>query len=140
MTDRDAVAAIIRQIYESSYIPEGHKDKYVEHIQKNGFTDKMLDELEKIFAAEAGGLTTDIDSQEAILKALDQIIAEDAADSDQEQAAMLFSLHQKMGEDVNDAQSEMQEVEKDFEVAFEELGKESETSEIEKIRAKLLKK
>jgi len=139
-TSTDPAILIIKQIYSSTVIPESHKDKYVDYILNNGFTEKMLGELDKLFAEEAKGLQGDIDDQKKLLSNVDQMMEEEIKSNDDTQAKILYHFDKAMKDDVQKLQAGLKEVEGDMEAEVEKAGKESESSEIEAIKAKLMKK
>jgi len=140
ITHDEAVLKVIEQIYASHSIPESHKQKYVDYIKTNGFTDKMLDELEKFFEDDAKILEEDTSTQKEIVQELNSQIQQEQMKNDEAQAAILSSVHeanQKLGEDLI---HEIEQTELDIERSFEQVGKTAETKEIESIRAKLQQK
>ena len=136
----DAAFIIIQQIYDSSVIPENHKDKYVNYILEHGFSEKMITELDKLFAQEEDETKTDIESQEKIIQGLEELVAEEDAKNDQAQAEVLLSTREINQGHVKAVQNEIEQTEKDFEVTFEAMNKEVEKEEVEAIKEKLAKK
>lgn len=135
-----AVMTIIDQIFASQVIPEAHKVKYVEYIRDNGLTDKMLDELDKLFAQEEADLDASIAGKEAIIAGLDQEIAEERARIDEEQAEMLLAYKKRAERDVQEVKDRLQTLEEEIEDIAEDAQSEAEHEQEEAIRAKLLGK
>lgn len=133
----DAALLIIDQIFASQVIPEGHKVKYVEFIRDNGLTDKMIDELTKLFTEEAQNLEKSIANREKLLEGLDEAIKEERQKVDQTQAEMLYAYHKRAEEDVARVKKGVEKLESELEHIAEEVLEEAETSEEEAIRAKL---
>jgi hypothetical protein len=140
MTPESAALLIVEQIYLSSVIPEEQKEKFVEHIEKNGFSEELITKLEELFNEEAKQLEGEISDSKSLIKDIEQMIAEEDAKNDRPQAEILMAVHQRAEKDVQELAKEIENVEKDSEKAAESVSVESESSEIDKIRAELLNK
>ena len=46
------ILSLAEGIMRSSIIPDGHKVSYIEYLQKNGLTEKIVTELKKVFEEE----------------------------------------------------------------------------------------
>ena len=130
---------IIEAIYLSTIIPEEHKEQYVSYIEKNGITEKFLSELEKVFAEEQKSIEMDLQEKKELVAGLQQLVAEEKAKNDRPQAEILASVEEFMEGQEKKLKSDLDGIDKTFNMAFEQVGKSGETSEIEKIRAALAK-
>lgn len=135
--NEEQVLAIISLINASRIIPDAHKLKYVEYIQKHGFTEKMIEELTDILKQEISLLEKEIRDEEDTMKSLDELSGEKMKESDELQAKILAALEDFFERSLKRVESKADEVEKDIETFVEETKKESESFEIEAIRAKL---
>ncbi|MDF2379092.1 MAG: hypothetical protein P1V18_02625 [Candidatus Gracilibacteria bacterium] len=133
----EAVGDVIEAIYASALIPADHKEKYVDYIREKGMSDKMIEELQKIFEKEEQEIDQEILDKQELLKGLNQIIQEEQSKNDEEQAEIVASVDdftQKKEEEMGAA---MTEIEQGFEKAVEVLEEKEEQSEQDAIRAKL---
>lgn len=140
MTPESAAMLVIEQISLSSIIPEEQKEKFVEHIEKNGFSEELISKLEELFTAEARQIEGEISDSKSLMADIEQMIAEEDAKNDRPQAEILMAVHQRTEQDVKDFAKEIENVEKEVSNEMESTAKEQESAEMEKIRAKLLKK
>lgn len=131
---------IVRAIYISETIPEDHKQKYVDHIKRNGITEKMITELSKAFAQDEKSVQGQIETNESIIKGLDEVIESEQADIDRPQAEIVASVDTHMEKKKKAFQEGLSNIEQDMSEVLEEVAESAEESEEEAIRAKLLGK
>ena len=133
----DIVLSIAEAIYSSEIIPEEKKDEYIEHIRKNGFSDELIKELQKIFTAEEESAAKDIEERQSLIQGLEKIIAEETEKNDRTQAEIVGAVDNFGEKQLEDAKTELNKMNLEVEDAMEELVDESEELEEEKIREKL---
>jgi len=133
----DIVLSIAEAIYSSEIIPEEKKDEYIEHIRKNGFSDELIKELQKIFTAEEESASKDIEERQSLIQGLEKIIAEETEKNDRTQAEIVVAVDNFGEKQLEDSKTELNKMNLEVEDAMEELVDESEELEEEKIREKL---
>lgn len=140
MTPASATMLIVEQISLSSIIPEEQKEKLVEHIEKNGFSEELIAKLEEFFNAEAKQLEGEISDSKALMSEIEQLVAEEDAKNDRPQAEILMAVHQRAENDVKEFAKEIEDAEKEASEQAEDVKKTQDTAEVDKIRAELLNK
>ncbi len=133
----EAVGDVIEAIYASALIPEDHKEKYVEYIREKGMSDKMIEELQKIFEKEAQEIDQDISEKQELLSGLNQIIQQEQSKNDEGQAEILASVDEFAQKKEEEMGAALTEIEQGLEKAVEVLEERGEQSEQDAIRAKL---
>ena len=136
----DAVIDIIEGIYLSTLIPDDHKAKYVEYIENNGLTDKMLTELQTLFAKEQEGIAVDLEEKKKLMAELEAYVKSEEEENDETQAAIVASVANYADQQVKSFKRNLDEIEDDLSATVEEFGEAVEKKEEESIRAKLKKK
>lgn len=136
----DAVIDIIEGIYLSTLIPDDHKAKYVEYIEHNGLTEKMMTELQALFAKEQEGIVVDIEEKKHLMAELEAYVKGEEEQNDETQAAIVASVANYADSQVKSFKRNLEEIEDDLSATLEEFGKGAEKKEEEAIRAKLKKK
>lgn len=133
----EAVGDVIEAIYASALIPEDHKTKYVEYIREKGMSDKMIEELQKIFEKEEQEIDQEITDKESLLKELNEIIQQEQSEHDQEQAEIVASVDQYAEKKEGEMKQGLKDIEQAFDQAAETLSEDNEQSQQDAIRAKL---
>lgn len=137
MTQDEAAYEVIEKIYLSTVIPESHKDQYVEYIQKNGFNEKMLAELDKFFTQEVENAEATIAESQRLLDELNQEISQEISSNDETKAQMLNAFTDYAERSLQVLESEVDETEQDFEALFEVIREGDEQSEIEALQSRI---
>ena len=135
----DIISDIVTAIYNSRVIPESHKEKYVEHLQKNGMTEKMMDELEKIFAEEEKTIALEIEDQQQLVASLEEVIKQEQQENDEQQAEIMAVIDQYGTEGEKTATAELEDLSQVFEKSAEEVIKGDEEAQIEALKSKIKK-
>lgn len=136
----DAVIDIIEGIYLSTLIPDDHKAKYVEYIESHGLTEKMMSELQTLFAKEQEGIAVDIEEKKQLIAELEAFVKGEEEQNDETQAAIVASVANYADSQVKSFKRNLEELEDDLSATLEEIGEGAEKKEEEAIRAKLKKK
>lgn len=136
----DAVIDIIEGIYLSTLIHDDHKAKYVEYIENHGLTEKMMSELQTLFAKEQEGIAVDIEEKKQLMAELEAFVNGEEEQNDETQAAIVASVANYADSQVKSFKRNLEELEDDLSATLEEIGEGAEKKEEEAIRAKLKKK
>ncbi|MDP2691757.1 MAG: hypothetical protein Q8O95_05140 [bacterium] len=133
----ESILNIIEAIYASDFIPESHKESYVGYIERNGVTEKMLSELQKIFGQEEQAIHLSLEEKKELLKGLEELIKIEQEKISQPQAEIVVAVENAAQKNVAKFRENLNDIENDLAASFENIGQESESSEIAAIRAKL---
>ena len=133
----EAIADVVAGIYACSLIPDDHKERYIEFIEKKGITPEFIDELQKLFDAEIAGIEDEISEKTSLLSALDEIVEQEESAIAKPQAEILTGFQNYLDRRGQEVQKKLDQFDREFESAVEEIKAQSESSEQAAIRAKL---